>query len=232
MEHQQQTDSGLPATAYKELPPGQDYTPLMPASTKPAEVTPWSVIVGLLMAVLFSAAAAYSGLKIGQVFEAAIPIAILAVGLSALFRIPNPMGQNVIIQSIGASSGVIVAGAIVRGWVAGNAGAGIELAVRGLLALGTLLLLSAHLPPAELARWLRARGISADLVGTMLLLIRYGDLLRQEAYRLDRARRSRCFSGTAETSWTAKSTLLGALFARAVARAERVYRAMLARGWQ
>jgi putative OPT family oligopeptide transporter len=112
MEHEQQTDSGLPANAYKELPPGQEYTPLMPASTKPAEVTPWSVIVGLLMAVLFSAAAAYSGLKIGQVFEAAIPIAILAVGLSALFRVPNPMGQNVIIQSIGASSGVIVAGAI------------------------------------------------------------------------------------------------------------------------
>ena len=112
MEQQHQTDSGLPANAYKELPPGQEYTPLMPASTKPAEVTPWSVIVGLFMAVLFSAAAAYSGLKIGQVFEAAIPIAILAVGLSALFRVPNPLGQNVIIQSIGASSGVIVAGAI------------------------------------------------------------------------------------------------------------------------
>ncbi|MBP1654898.1 MAG: putative rane protein [Bacteroidetes bacterium] len=112
MEHQQLSESGLPANAYKELPPGQEYTPLMPASTKPAEVTPWSVIVGLFMAVLFSAAAAYSGLKIGQVFEAAIPIAILAVGLSALFRVANPMGQNVIIQSIGASSGVIVAGAI------------------------------------------------------------------------------------------------------------------------
>jgi putative OPT family oligopeptide transporter len=112
MEQQQLNDSGLPANAYKELPPGQEYTPLMPASTKPAEVTPWSVITGLIMAVLFSAAAAYSGLKIGQVFEAAIPIAILAVGLSALFRVPNPMGQNVIIQSIGASSGVIVAGAI------------------------------------------------------------------------------------------------------------------------
>jgi putative OPT family oligopeptide transporter len=112
MEHQQLNDSGLPANAYKELPPGEEYTPLMPASTKPAEVTPWSVIMGLLMAVLFSAAAAYSGLKIGQVFEAAIPIAILAVGLSVLFRVPNPMGQNVIIQSIGASSGVIVAGAI------------------------------------------------------------------------------------------------------------------------
>lgn len=127
---------------------------------------------------------------------------------------------------------VILAGAIVRGWIVGDAAAGIELAVRGLLALGTLLLLSSHLPPAELARWLRARGVSADLVGTMLLLIRYGDLLRQEAFRLDRARRSRCFSKTEETSWTAKSALLGALFIRAVSRAERVYRAMLARGWQ
>lgn len=156
--------------------------------------------------------------------------AAYAVILFAGYRITDPgLARR---SNGGRVALVIVAGAIVRGWVAGNAGAGIELAVRGLLALGTLLLLSAHLPPAELARWLRARGISADLVGTMLLLIRYGDLLRQEAYRLDRARRSRCFSGTAETSWTAKSTLLGALFARAVARAERVYRAMLARGWQ
>ncbi len=75
-------------------------------------MTPWSVVWGLVMAVLFSAAAAYSGLKIGQVFEAAIPIAILAVGLSAAFGRQNALGQNVIIQSIGASSGVIVAGAI------------------------------------------------------------------------------------------------------------------------
>ncbi len=75
-------------------------------------MTPWSVGWGLVMAVLFSAAAAYSGLKIGQVFEAAIPIAILAVGLSTAFRRKNALGQNVIIQSIGASSGVIVAGAI------------------------------------------------------------------------------------------------------------------------
>ena len=127
---------------------------------------------------------------------------------------------------------VILVGAIVRGWVVGDAAAGVEVAVRGLLALGTPLLLSAHLPPADLARWLRSRGVSADLVGTMLLLVRYGDLLRQEAFSLERARRARCFSHAEESSWTAKSSLLGALFARAASRAERVYRAMLARGWQ
>jgi putative OPT family oligopeptide transporter len=103
---------GLPENAYKELKPGEEYMPIMPASSTPAEVTPWSVIWGLIMAVIFSAAAAYSGLKIGQVFEAAIPIAILAVGLSAIGKRTNALGQNVIIQSIGASSGVIVAGAI------------------------------------------------------------------------------------------------------------------------
>ncbi len=105
-------DTGLPENAYKELKPGEEYRPVMDRSTSHPEVTPWSVIWGLVMAVLFSAAAAYSGLKIGQVFEAAIPIAILAVGLSTAFGRKNALGQNVIIQSIGASSGVIVAGAI------------------------------------------------------------------------------------------------------------------------
>ena len=84
----------------------------MGANDNPKEVTPYSVTVGLLMAVLFSAAAAYLGLKVGQVFEAAIPIAIIAVGLGQLRGKKNMLGQNVIIQSIGASSGVIVAGAI------------------------------------------------------------------------------------------------------------------------
>lgn len=127
---------------------------------------------------------------------------------------------------------VILSGAVIRGWIAGDLFAGLETAVRGLLALGTLLLLAAHLPPAVFARWMRDRGAPADLVGTMLLLLRYGDLLRQEAFRLERARGARSFSRVAEASWTAKSSLVGALFARAVARAERVYRAMLARGWQ
>jgi putative OPT family oligopeptide transporter len=106
------TSSRLPDNAYKELKEGEEYRPIMDPNQSYPEVTPWSVGWGLVMAVLFSAAAAYSGLKIGQVFEAAIPIAILAVGLSAAFKRKGSLGQNVIIQSIGASSGVIVAGAI------------------------------------------------------------------------------------------------------------------------
>ena len=102
----------LPENAYQELKSGEEYKPVLPAEKSALEVTPWSIGMGLLMAVIFSAAAAYSGLKIGQVFEAAIPISIIAVGASAAFRRKNALGQNVIIQSIGASSGVIVAGAI------------------------------------------------------------------------------------------------------------------------
>ena len=103
---------GLPDNAYRELGPGEEYRPLMGAETKPREVTPYSVTFGVVMAVVFSAAAAYLGLKVGQVFEAAIPIAIIAVGVGNMLGKRNMLGQNVIIQSIGASSGVIVAGAI------------------------------------------------------------------------------------------------------------------------
>ena len=92
--------------------PGESYQPLLKANEKPLEVTPYSVTVGLLMTVLFSAAAAYLGLKVGQVFEAAIPIAIIAVGLTGALKKQGGLGQNVIIQSIGACSGVVVAGAI------------------------------------------------------------------------------------------------------------------------
>jgi len=102
----------LPENAYRELKPGEDYKPVMPASQLFPEVTLWSVGMGLLMALIFSAAAAFSGLKIGQVFEAAIPISIIAVGASAAAKKKNALGQNVIIQSIGACSGVIVAGAV------------------------------------------------------------------------------------------------------------------------
>jgi len=103
---------GLPDNAYTELKEGEEYQPVMSPTQKVPEVNVWSVTLGLLMAVLFSAAAAYLGLKIGQVFEAAIPIAIIAVGLSSVFKRKGALGENVIIQSIGASSGVIVAGAI------------------------------------------------------------------------------------------------------------------------
>ena len=108
----QETVKGLPENAYKELKPGETYTPLMNPTAPLTEVTAYSVTMGLIMAVIFSAAAAYLGLKIGQVFEAAIPIAIIAVGISSISKMNSSLSQNVIIQSIGASSGVIVAGAI------------------------------------------------------------------------------------------------------------------------
>ncbi|HJF71968.1 MAG TPA: oligopeptide transporter, OPT family [Butyricimonas virosa] len=112
MEQENKQMNSLPDNAYRELAPGEEYKPMMPANTKPKEVTPYSVTFGIIMAVIFSAAAAYLGLKVGQVFEAAIPIAIIAVGVGNMLGKKNMLGQNVIIQSIGASSGVIVAGAI------------------------------------------------------------------------------------------------------------------------
>ena len=102
----------LPENAFRELAADEEYRPLMHPARDYAEVTPYSVITGLILAVVFSAAAAYLGLKVGQVFEAAIPIVIIAVGLSGYLKKKNPLGQNVIIQSIGACSGVIVAGTI------------------------------------------------------------------------------------------------------------------------
>ncbi len=110
--HETPASSGLPSNAYTELKPGEQYVPIMPPAKIFPEVTSYSVVTGILMAVIFSAAAAYLGLKVGQVFEAAIPIAILAVGLTNVLGKKNGMGQNVIIQSIGSSSGAVVAGAI------------------------------------------------------------------------------------------------------------------------
>ena len=112
MEQENKQMNSLPDNAYRELAPGEEYKPMMPTNTNPKEVTPYSVTFGIIMAVIFSAAAAYLGLKVGQVFEAAIPIAIIAVGVGNMLGKKNMLGQNVIIQSIGASSGVIVAGAI------------------------------------------------------------------------------------------------------------------------
>ena len=104
--------NSLPDNAYRELRPGEEYHPIMPAASRPKVVTLYSVLFGIVMAIVFSAAAAYLGLRVGQVFEAAIPIAIIAVGVGNLTGRKNMLGQNVIIQSIGATSGVIVAGAI------------------------------------------------------------------------------------------------------------------------
>ena len=104
--------NGLPDNAFRPLKQGEKYEPLMSPDKQYPEVNAWSVSWGIIMAVLFSAASAYLGLKVGQVFEAAIPIAIIAVGISGAVKRKNPLGENVIIQSIGACSGVIVAGAI------------------------------------------------------------------------------------------------------------------------
>jgi putative OPT family oligopeptide transporter len=104
--------TGIPENAFRELKPGEEYKPLMRADKVYPEVTVWSVCWGIAMAILFSAAAAYLGLKVGQVFEAAIPIAIIAAGVSGATKRKNALGENVMIQSIGACSGVIVAGAI------------------------------------------------------------------------------------------------------------------------
>ena len=102
----------LPDNAFRPLKEGEEYEPLMKPTQHYREVTPWSIVWGLLMAVVFSAATAYLGLKVGQVFEAAIPITIIAVGVSGATHRKDPLGENVIIQSIGACSGMIVAGAI------------------------------------------------------------------------------------------------------------------------
>ena len=106
----QQTD--IPENAFRELKEGEAYEPLMSPGRTYKEVTVWSVLWGVLMAVVFSAASAYLGLKVGQVFEAAIPITIIAIGVTGATHRKGALGENVIIQSIGACSGMIVAGAI------------------------------------------------------------------------------------------------------------------------
>ena len=112
MKQENEKPTGLPENAFRPLKPGEEYHPLMSPDKEYPEVNLWSVSWGIAMAVLFSAAAAYLGLKVGQVFEAAIPIAIIAVGVSSAAKRKGALGENVIIQSIGACSGVIVAGAI------------------------------------------------------------------------------------------------------------------------
>ena len=112
MEEKKNRNLSLPENAHRVLKEGETYEPILKADQTHPEVTPYSVGMGLLMVIIFSAAAAYLGLKVGQVFEAAIPIAIIAVGVTGALKLKGGLGQNVIIQSIGACSGVIVAGAI------------------------------------------------------------------------------------------------------------------------
>ncbi len=106
------TEIKLPDNAYTELKEGEEYKPILLGHKEYPEINVWTIVWGILMAIVFSAATAYSGLRFGQVFEAAIPIAIIAVGASTIAKRKSALSENVIIQSIGASSGVIVAGAI------------------------------------------------------------------------------------------------------------------------
>ncbi len=112
MEQKEKDNMQLPDNAFTELKEGEEYKPVMNPKRSYPEVNGWSVTWGVVMAILFSAAAAYLGLRVGQVFEAAIPIAIIAVGVSTAAKRNNALGENVIIQSIGACSGAVVAGAI------------------------------------------------------------------------------------------------------------------------
>ncbi|MBR2192521.1 MAG: oligopeptide transporter, OPT family [Bacteroidaceae bacterium] len=112
MKKEEQKEVQLPENAFRELKEGEVYEPIMQPNQTYPEVNGWSVTWGIIMAMIFSAAAAYLGLKVGQVFEAAIPIAIIAVGVSSAAKRNKALGENVIIQSIGACSGAVVAGAI------------------------------------------------------------------------------------------------------------------------
>lgn len=112
MENQENKAMQLPENAFRELKEGEQYEPVLDANKVYPEVNAWSVTWGVIMAIIFSAAAAYLGLKVGQVFEAAIPIAIIAVGASTVAKRKGALGENIIIQSIGACSGAVVAGAI------------------------------------------------------------------------------------------------------------------------
>ncbi len=102
----------LHPAAYREIKPGEVYEPYIPAGTAMPEFTRRSILTGIIMVVVFSVASTYSGLKVAQVMEAAIPISVLAVGLSGFFKRRNTILENVIIQSIGGASGLVVAGSI------------------------------------------------------------------------------------------------------------------------
>ncbi len=110
--NQTKTSLSLPDNAFKELKPGEVYVPCIPDETGVPEVTRRSVIFGILMIILFSAAAAYIALKLGQGIETAIPISILAVGLSAVAARKSNLIENVNILAIGCTSGILVGGSV------------------------------------------------------------------------------------------------------------------------
>ncbi len=100
----------LPANAYRKLESGEDYTPIVPGESPMAEVTVWSVLMGLIMVVIFSAACVYIALRAGSGIEAAIPIAVAAIFFGRMRAVKSSILENVIVQSIGQASGVVAAG--------------------------------------------------------------------------------------------------------------------------
>jgi putative OPT family oligopeptide transporter len=102
----------LPANAYEPLKPGETYRPIVPAEATPPELTPRSIGWGIFLCVIFTIASAYSGLKVGQVMESAIPISILAIGLARVYKRRSSVLENVIMTGIGGVAGSVVAGAI------------------------------------------------------------------------------------------------------------------------
>ena len=102
----------LPGNAFRELEAGEVYVPIVPASESIPEATGRSFVIGILLNVLFSMSAAYIALKLGQGIETAIPVAILAVGISATLRRRSTMLENVNVMALGATSGIIVGGAV------------------------------------------------------------------------------------------------------------------------
>ena len=104
--------TSLPENAYTELKPGESYQPIVPAATQLPELTTRSLVWGLLFCVIFAVASAYSGLKVGQVMESAVPVSILAIGLARMYRRRSSLLENVIIATLGGAAGAVVAGAV------------------------------------------------------------------------------------------------------------------------
>ena len=102
----------LPENAYQALKPGESYPPIVAATVHAPELTARSIGWGILLCVIFTVASAYSGLKVGQVMESAIPISILAIGLARLYPRRSSLLENVIITGIGGVAGSVVAGAV------------------------------------------------------------------------------------------------------------------------
>ena len=102
----------LSENAYQPLKSGESFQPIVPAEAKMPELTPRSILWGVAFCAIFTVASAYSGLKVGQVMEAAIPISILTIGLARVYRRRSSLLENVIITGIGGAAGGVVAGAI------------------------------------------------------------------------------------------------------------------------